>query len=30
MVRMKLVDYQIHYDTGHIGGYRIFGKDSDK
>ncbi len=28
--RMQLVDYQIHHDTGHTGGYRIWGKDSDK
>ncbi|MBJ8068837.1 MULTISPECIES: HNH endonuclease [Bacillus cereus group] len=27
---MQLVDYQIHHDTGHTGGYRIWGKDSDK
>ncbi|PEJ75349.1 cytoplasmic protein [Bacillus wiedmannii] len=28
--RMQLVDYQIHHDTGHTGGYKILGKDSDK
>lgn len=28
--RMQLVDYQIHHDTGHTGGYKIWGKDSDK
>ena len=28
--RMQLVDYQIHHDTGHTGGNRIWGKDSDK
>ncbi|MBO1624215.1 HNH endonuclease [Bacillus sp. SY8(2021)] len=28
--RMQLVDFQIHHDTGHTGGYKIFGKDSDK
>ncbi|HDR7213472.1 HNH endonuclease [Bacillus cytotoxicus] len=28
--RMQLVNYQIHHDTGHTGGYRILGKDSDK
>ncbi|QWG34266.1 WXG100 family type VII secretion target [Bacillus mycoides] len=28
--RMQLVDYQTHHDTGHTGGYKIWGKDSDK
>ncbi|EOO57415.1 WXG100 family type VII secretion target [Bacillus cereus VD196] len=28
--RMQLVDYQTHHDTGHTGGYKILGKDSDK
>ncbi|HDR7393897.1 TPA: HNH endonuclease [Bacillus toyonensis] len=28
--KMELVDYEIHKDTGHTGGYRIWGKDSDK
>ena len=28
--RMQLVDYQNHHDTGHTGGYKIWGKDSDK
>ncbi|MCU5517584.1 hypothetical protein OCF62_23925 [Bacillus wiedmannii] len=27
---MQLVDYQIHHDTGHTGGYKIERKDSDK
>nr|WP_255258503.1 hypothetical protein [Bacillus wiedmannii] len=27
---MQLVDYQIHHDTGHTVGYKIWGKDSDK
>ncbi|MFI8710097.1 WXG100 family type VII secretion target [Bacillus sp. NPDC077411] len=28
--RMQLVEYEIHKDTGHTGGYRIWGKDSEK
>ncbi|MCU5176823.1 HNH endonuclease [Bacillus toyonensis] len=26
---MQLVDYQIHHDTGHTGGYKIWGKDRE-
>ncbi|EJV84261.1 hypothetical protein IG3_02682 [Bacillus cereus HuA2-1] len=28
--RMQLVDYETHRKTGHTGGYKIWGKDSDK
>ncbi|WP_242474997.1 HNH endonuclease, partial [Bacillus cereus] len=28
--RMQLVDYETHRKTGHTGGYKILGKDSDK
>ncbi|GAB6427699.1 hypothetical protein bcgnr5372_37870 [Bacillus luti] len=28
--RMQLVDYELHRQTGHTGGYKIWGKDSDK
>ncbi|HDR8161405.1 HNH endonuclease [Bacillus cereus] len=28
--RMQLVDYELHRKTGHTGGYKIWGKDSDK
>ncbi|PDY42788.1 hypothetical protein COK69_00195 [Bacillus cereus] len=27
---MQLVDYELHRKTGHTGGYKIGGKDSDK
>lgn len=28
--RMQLIDDEIHRKTGHTGGYKILGKDSDK
>ncbi len=28
--RMQLVEYEVHRQTGHTGGYKIWGKDSDK